>query len=93
MLWLACAAAQTRTPLAIFSGTIHGASKKQVTIENPEGNLVDFEINGKTRVLRGKKKISPQDLKTGDEVTIEARQELVQYLVAVTISVRDQPKN
>ncbi len=34
-----------------------------------------------------------EDLKTGDEVTIEARQELVQYLVAVTITAQGTAKN
>jgi hypothetical protein len=73
--------------LATFDGIVHGVSKKQITIENPDGNLVDFEINGKTRILRAKKRISADDLKTGDSVTIEAKQEMEIYLVAVTITV------
>jgi hypothetical protein len=36
---------------------VHGVSNKLITIENGEGNLVDFEINRKTRVLRDKKPI------------------------------------
>jgi hypothetical protein len=76
-----------QTPLATFHGTVHGVSKKQITIETAEGNLVDFEINGKTRITRNKKKISAQDLATGDPVTIEAKQEMVQFLVAVAIAV------
>ena len=80
-------------PLAVFSGVVHGASKKQVTIENSDGNLVEFEINGKTKIMLGKRRISPEALKTGDEVTIEARQELAEYLVAVTITVRATSKS
>lgn len=73
--------------LATFDGTVHGVSKKQITIENADGNLVDFEINGKTRILRSKKRISADELKTGDSVTIEAKQEMEIYLVAITITV------
>jgi hypothetical protein len=81
------------TPLATFSGVVHGISKKQITIETAEGNLVDFEINRKTRVSRGKKQISPDDLQTGDPVTIEAKQEMVRFLVAVTMTAREKPKD
>jgi hypothetical protein len=62
--------------------------EKQITIETAEGNLIDFDINKKTRVLRGKKQIAPEDLQTGASVTIEAKQEFVQYLVAVTITAQ-----
>jgi hypothetical protein len=84
------AAAQTKIPLASFSGTVHGVSNKQITIETSEGNLVDFDINRKTRLLRGKKEITPSDLETGDSVTIEARQEFGKFLIAVVITA--QPK-
>jgi hypothetical protein len=80
-------------PLANFSGAVHGVSKKQITIETAEGNLVDFEINRKTRVLRDKKQISTEDLKAGDPVTIEARQEMAQFLVAVTITAQPKPRD
>jgi hypothetical protein len=84
------AAAQTKIPLASFSGTVHGVSNKQITIETAEGNLVDFDVNKKTRILRGKKTIAPSDLETGDSVTIEARQEFGEFLIAVVITA--QPK-
>jgi hypothetical protein len=78
-------------PLATFTGTLHGVSSKLITIENPDGNLVDFEINRKTRVMRGKKQISISQLVTGDPVTIEVRQErarLKQILTAVTVTAQ-----
>jgi hypothetical protein len=81
--------AQTQVPLATFSGTVRSVSKNKISIETQEGNLVDFDINRKTRVMRGKKQIQPEDLKTGDEVSIEAREVLGlqgQYLVAVVIT-------
>jgi len=74
--------------LVIFSGAVHGVSKKQITIETPEGNLLDFDITKKTRVMRGNKQIAPEDLQTGDSVTIEAKPEMVRYLIAVTITAQ-----
>jgi DNA/RNA endonuclease YhcR with UshA esterase domain len=77
--------------LANFSGTVHDISKKQVTIDTGDGNLLDFEINRKTKVLRGKTEIKPEDIMTGDQVTIEGRQEMLKFLVAVSITVQPPP--
>jgi hypothetical protein len=85
-----------QVPLTNFSGTIHGVSKKQITIESAGGNLVDFDINRKTKVMRGKTEIKPEDLMSGDEVTIQARQEMLKFLIAVVITVQPpatQPKD
>ena len=77
---------QASLPLAHFTGTVHGVTKKQITIETAEGNLVEFEINRKTKIQRGGKNVSESDLKTGDPVAIDAKQEMLRYLVAVTIT-------
>ena len=56
-----------------------------------DGNMVDFEVNRKTRVMRGKKESSISKLATGDSVTIEAQQERARFamiLTAVTITVQ-----
>ena len=91
LLASAFAVSGQKIPLATFTGTVHGVSSKQVTIENSDGNLVDFEINRKTRVMRGKKQIAVLDLATGETVTIEARQErsaffVIGKLIAVTVT-------
>jgi hypothetical protein len=80
--------AAAQVALADFTGVVHGVSKKQITIESAEGNLIDFEINRKTKVMRGKKEIQPEDIMSGDQVTIEARQEMLKFLVAVVITVQ-----
>ena len=88
--------AAQQLPPANFSGTVRGVSKKHITVETAEGNLLDFDINGQTRVTRGKKKIGPEDLQTGDAVTIEARQEPSRrqvFLLALSITVSDKPKD
>jgi hypothetical protein len=80
-------------PLATFTGTVHAISKKQITIENSDGNLVDFEINRKTKVMRGKKEIQVEDIMSGDQVSIDSRQEMLQFLVAVVIRVQAPVKD
>jgi len=80
-----------KIPPATFHGIVHGVSKKQITIENEDGNLLDFDINRKTRLTRGSTQISPSDLENGEPVTIEARQEMGRFLVALSITA--QPKS
>jgi len=93
---LAATLAAQKLPPAEFSGTIHGVSKNHLVLETTEGNLIDFDVNGKTQVLRAKKKIELQDLRTGEAVTIEARQEPSRYqvfLMALTSTASGQPKD
>lgn len=90
---LVTAQERAQVPLANFAGIVHGISKKQITIENQEGNLVDFEINRKTKVLRGKKEINPEEIMSGDHVSIEARQVMLKFLIAVVITVQSPPKD
>ena len=78
-------------PPATFSGTVHRVSSKQITIETSEGNLLDFDINRKTKIMRGKKEITAADLDTSDTVTIDAREEMGKFLIALVITA--QPKN
>src|SRR5712692_8964952 len=96
LLGVALIVAGEKIPLATFTGKVHGVSNKQITIENPDGNLVDFEINRKTRVMRGKKQAAQSDLATGDTVTIEARQETAFYrighLIAIVINMQAKPQ-
>jgi hypothetical protein len=81
-----------KIPPATFTGTVHGVSKKQITIENEDGNLLDFDINRKTRVMRGETQISAEDLESGEAVTIEARQVMGRFLVAVSVTARPKTK-
>lgn len=99
-LWIVLAVAAVlfgqKVPPANFSGTIHGVSKKHLVLETAEGNLVDFDLDGKTLVLRAKKKISAEDLVTGDAVTIEAAEEPARnklFLKALTITVSEPPQS
>jgi hypothetical protein len=81
-----------KIPPATFHGTVHDVSKKKMTIENEDGNLLDFDINRKTHLLRGKAEISSEDFVTGEPVTIEARQEMGKFLVAVSITAEPKSK-
>jgi hypothetical protein len=82
-----------KIPPASFSGTVHGVSSKQITIEKDDGNLLDFDIDRKTRILRGDKKIAATDLEPGEVVTIEAREVMGKFLIAVTITAQPKSKN
>jgi len=82
---------QASLPLAHFSGTLHGVTKKAITVETEEGNVVEFSITKKTRIERGGKTVSTADLKTGDSVTVEAKREILGYLLAVTIAATVKP--
>ena len=84
------ASAEGRHP-KLVDGKVHEVSKKRITIETPEGNLIDFSIGRKTQVRRGEKKIEPMDLKSGEQVRIEAREELNADLTAETITAQAQP--
>lgn len=81
-----------KIPPATFNGTVHAVSKKQITIENDSGNLLDFDINRKTRLMRGQTPITPSDLENGEAVTIEARQEMGRFLVALSITAQPKTK-
>ncbi len=87
-IFLLAILAAAQVALADFTGVVQGVSKKQITIESAEGNLIDFEINRKTKVMRGKAEITAEDIMSGDQVTIEARQEMLKFLVAVVITVQ-----
>ena len=85
-----------KLPPTEFSGTVHGVSKKHLVLETAEGNLIDFDVNGKTQVLRGKEKIELEDLQTGEPVKIEANQEPSRrqiFLMALTITASGKPKD
>jgi len=82
-----------KIPPASFSGTVHGVSSKQITIEKDDGNLLDFDIDRKTRILRGNKKIAATDLESGEVVTIDAREVMGKFLIAVTITAQPKSKD
>jgi hypothetical protein len=82
-----------KIPPATFHGTVHDVSKKKMTIENEDGNLLDFDINRKTQLMRGKTEISSADFETGEPVTIEAKQVMGKFLVAVSITAEPKSKN
>jgi Cu/Ag efflux protein CusF len=90
---LLAALAAAQIPLANFSGAVHAVSKKQITLDTGEGNLLDFEINRKTKVMRGKNEIKLEEIMNGDQVSIQARQEMLRFLVAVVITVQEPPKD
>lgn len=86
-------AQQSKVPPATFNGTVHGITSKQVTIENEAGNLLDFDVSRKTRIVRDKKQVPLSQLESGDVVAIEARQVMGRYLEALSITVQAKVKD
>jgi cold shock CspA family protein len=78
-------------PAAHFSGKVHTVTKKLITVDTEEGNEVEFTINRKTKVERAGKAADPQSLKPGEQVSVDAEQKLLGYLVALKITLGAAP--
>jgi hypothetical protein len=77
---------QTPLPAAHFSGKIHTVTKKTITVDTDEGNEVEFTINRKTKTERSGKSIDVRSLQPGEQVSIDAEQKLLGYLVALKVT-------
>ena len=76
---------QPPLPAAHFNGKIHTVTKSAVTVDTDEGNEVEFTITRKTKVERDGKSIELRSLQTGEQVSIEAHQELRGYFIALKV--------
>jgi cold shock CspA family protein len=72
-------------PPAHFNGTIHTLTRKSITVDTDEGNEVEFTVSRKTKAERAGKTVELQSLKPGEQVSIDAEQELLGYLVALKV--------
>ncbi len=73
------------TLLATLNGTVRGITSKMLTMEDEDGNTLQFDSNRKTRYFDGKKQIAAGDIKEGDRVSVEARRLLDGRLEAVNV--------
>ncbi len=79
-------------PLANFQGALRGIEKSVLTLEDPEGHLVQFYCSKKTSFYNGSKKIKRSGLKAGDPLSVEARRGLDGALEAVHVRLESQKK-
>ena len=78
--------------LATFKGPVKGVDKKSILLEVEGENDVQFHISRKTTVWDGEQKVSPQTLKPGTPVSIEAKRFPDGSLDAVNVRVEHAKK-
>ena len=79
--------AQSRQPLSVFAGVVRSFTKDVLVIETADFRILDFRLSAGAKASRQGKDIRPADIRTGDQVRIEARQDEHGYLFAVRIDV------
>jgi len=90
LLLIALLLFQVSLPPAHFTGKVHLVSKKTITVNTDEGNEVEFSISRKTKAERAGKNVDVQSLQPGEQVSIDAEQERLGYLVALKVTVTGQ---
>jgi hypothetical protein len=78
--------------LATFTGPVKGVDKKSILLVVEGENDVQFHISRKTTVWDGDQKISPQNLKPGTPVSVEAKRFPDGSLDAVNVRVEHAKK-
>ena len=82
---------QPPMPAAHFNGKIHTVTKSAITVDTDEGNEVEFTITRKTKAERDGKNIELRSLQAGEQVSIEAHQELRGYFIALKVIAAGSP--
>jgi hypothetical protein len=77
-------------PAVTFTGVFRGISGKTLSLENADGNTLQFYCSKKTKYLDGSKSIKPADLKRDERISVEARRAPDLSLDAVTVRVDRQ---
>lgn len=72
-------------PPAVFDGTLASIDRKRLVLKIDEERSMDFRITGKTQFFRGKAKIKPSQLKPGEHLSIEAREDVDASVLALVV--------
>lgn len=78
---------------AQFNGTLKTITRKKLTLELPDGNMLEFFCSKKTAYFDGKEKISRDSLKPADLLTVDATPAIDGSLDAVKVSRQHEPAN
>jgi uncharacterized ubiquitin-like protein YukD len=65
--------AQIEQPLATFSGIVQEIDAKKISLQDADGNTLQFVLTHKTRFFAGTKKIKASAVKPGDQLSIETK--------------------
>ena len=79
-------------PLATFSGVVEEIDAKKISLQDADGNTLQFVCTHKTRYFAGSKKIKASDIKPGDRVSIETKRFPDGELEAINVRLESPPK-
>ncbi len=93
-----CAFAQYDEPMPLkvpgipaeLHGSIHTISKKEITLDRGDQNVMPFSITHKTRFLKDGKEVKWKAFHHGDEVTIQALEDFPGHFSAQVVKNRKQ---
>ncbi len=75
---------------AVLHGSIHTISKKEVTLDRGDENVMAFSIGRKTRFVKDGKDVKWKAFQRGDEVTIQAEEDFPGHFNALVVTNRRQ---
>ena len=74
-----------------FHGKLKDLSKKEITIETEDNQLVSIHRSSKTKFFKGTQSIKPSDIDIETPVTVDAMEDVDLTLTALSVTV-DTPK-
>jgi hypothetical protein len=74
-----------------FHGKLKDLSKKEITIETEDSQLVSIHRSGKTKFFKGTQSIKASDIDIETPVTVDAMEDVDLTLTALSVTV-DTPK-
>ena len=93
-----CAFAQYDEPMPLkvpgipaeLHGTIHTISKKEITLNRGDQNVMPFSITHKTRFFKDGKEVKWKAFQPGDGVTIQALEDFPGHFSALVVKNRKE---
>jgi hypothetical protein len=83
---------KSETPPAVqVQGKLSKIDEKTIVVDVPDGRVVQFQRDTKTKVYRESQEINASELKVGDEISAEGTQDKDGNLYATTIRVEKSP--
>jgi hypothetical protein len=76
-----------QTPLVNFEGTLQSIDSRKLILELDQDRVLEFRVTRKTEFDKDSKPIKSADLKKGDHVSIETREDVDLTLLAVKVHV------
>jgi hypothetical protein len=78
-------------PLATFTGAVQSIDRKKLTLQESDSKTLQFVCSRKTQYYDGDKRITPSDIKPGDQVTVETKRFADAEMEAINVHI-ERPK-